>query len=1065
MNHVHLHVHSEYSLLDGVSPVEELVARAKENESPAMALTEHGVITSEYQLYAACDKFNIKPILGVELYVLNPFLYAQKSKKKVLLGEKPESGANCISYEIHRDLFHNANKEMKMLFHLVVWAISQKGIANLHSLVSKAHQQVYYKPVVTLSDIAACADGLASSTGCLAAEIPSLLAADEIKHAENLLEHYRQIFGGRFYVELQEHNLPELRKVNQELLRLSNEKKIPVLITTDAHYAREEQKSIQDALLRLSTFSPKQQKENDTDVFSIRGNWYSLLPPQEIINVFSPIYGEETTRQASENTLSFASEVKYQRTIPVSYQLPSVSKDKRTLRDLVMQGAKTRYGERLPEVLPRIEYELQVIERMGFEDYFLILFEMKEYMESQGELWNVRGSGGGSVVLYALGISHIDPLYHNLLFERFLNPDRISMPDVDIDVSDVFRPKIVRYFEEKYGREKIARILTFGTLQVKAAIREVLRIHGVSPANINQVSKKIPDSVESVEQLLENDAFMKEMRHYENYQEILAQAKSVQSKKRQFGIHPAGIVIAPEPIESYTAYHRASSEEEEGILPVQLDMNGVETAKLIKMDVLGVRTLRIISLCLKLISQRTGQNIKFQDIPINDPEAYEIYLQGNTTGIFQVSSEEMRKILMKIAPQNIFHIVAAIALYRPGPQAFIPLYQARKAGEERVEYPHPILKPILEETFGIFIYQEQIMQAVSVLAGFSGAEADTLRRAISKKDPQKMASYRQKFIENAARLHKLEEKTCAFIWDEQIVPFTGYGFNKAHASSYAELSVKTAWLKRHYPIEFFLSAINSEIEQADKVSLYVNDCRRNRIRVLPPDINLSDELFKIEGENLRFGLIAIKHIRKDAVERIIQRRNQTGEYRSVSDFLFRNPDIDNRTCAVLLASGAFDSLHNGSRTSASREIPDKVLESLTHGILPDIPSRDWEWVLYEPLVCGVYVSKHPLKEYLAANSHKKTEKYTPADLLPSIEKHEITTIGIASDVFYQEEKRWLFFEIEGIATRTKIAAFGDSAERVKGLQNGDIVLINAFRNQRGWNARKIDILSNIRRVH
>lgn len=1114
MQHVHLHVHTKSSLLDGVATVKELVKRAKEYDSPAIAVTEHGNLMSEYELYAATKEFDIQPIMGIETYIINPHNFVRKASKDTF-------DKNALMLEPNYQILTSAFDQFQYTrqhHHLLLLAANQKGIENVRKLTTFSHRNgFYYRPAITHEVLGRHTDGIFSTTGCMAGEVPSLLSLGMDKEAEEMFVYYMNIFKGRYFVEFQRHDIPALEELNLKLLKLAEKYQVPTLATSDIHYLNPEDKKIQELLLRIATTSnsssAKKVTSGEDDMgFQIGGTGYYYKSPDEMMETFA-IYGDEGKRMI-ENSVALAKDVKYKTTIYPTFQLPSVNKkvtsENKLIRfkESIYAGAKKRYGDVLSQVvIDRIEYETRIIAEMGFIDYFDILSDLVVFIESNNEIWTVRGSGSGSIVLYCLFISHVDPIHHNLIFERFLNPSRISLPDVDVDVSDEFRPKIAKYFQKKYGSNHVAKILTHGTMKLKLALRDVCRLYGITPENINMISKQVQEQFVTVDELEGDANFMKLFQTFKGYKEILESVRYVANRTRQVGVHPAGIIISPLPIESYTAFHRDTKvvgestddeiidaeevELDEGedrveatgaILPVQLDMANTEAAKLVKFDLLGVRTLRIIAETLKLIKSRYSKTMHFTDIPTEYNESYQVYQKGDTVGIFQISSDQMRNIMMRLKPTSIFHIVATVALYRPGPLQFIDDYINRKLGKDTFEYAHEKLEPILKETFGIFIYQEQVMQAVVDLAGFSKAEADTVRKAMSKKDVAKMAKYRDQFIAGAKQVSNMNEKESAVLWDTGIVPFAGYGFNKAHASSYAEISARTAWLKHNYRKEFIVSCLNSEISKAEKVSLYIGDARKSGIKVLPPNINISDSRFLIDdaANAFRFGLRALKHTKKDTLDLIMNERKEHGDYKSIEDLFTRVPKIDKKTVGVLLLSGTLDCLYQGDakgiavREKIYESLPESykksILKLFEHGITNGIvPTNKFEWLISELITTGdVYLTKHPINVYLELHPDiKDNSDFMFADFLDlrMPVKTERFTLGIIPKVpYYDPIKQRLFADLHGMnGLAIKLAAFGSESDKLSKQLNEDNVLVKVrvYKTERGYSIKHLSVLGKI----
>lgn len=1079
--HVQLHNHSSKSPLDGVSTIADLCKSAADCGAKGIALTDHGNIMAEYELYAAAKEYGIKPILGIETYVLNAPVYIDVAKKANLDKDqlKNDPLADVFTY-----IYGGGAGYKKLHHHLLLLALNDTGAKNLRLITSFSHQRgYYYKPSVTHAIIQQYSDGILATSGCLGAEVTALLSKGFDKEAEQVLQWYSEVFKGRYYIELQRHDIPELEFANKKLIKLAEQFNLPVILTNDIHYATPDQKKVQELLIQLSTnvgkSSGKSDKEGGEQVFEIHGSGYHYRTPQEMYETFSDL---PKVSEYLDNTVAIAEQVNYSRTIPKDFELPAIYPEKTVdqkavlLRDLVIEGGKVLYGDPLPQnVIERIDFELNVIGSMGFNDYFLILYDLVEFFRSKNKIWNIRGSGGGSIVLYCLRISSTDPIAHNLLFERFLNPERVTLPDVDVDVPDTFRAEISNYFRDKYGHDNVARILTFGTLKLKAAIRDVARLHGVQPTNINQLSKAIPDEFNTVEELEGNATFMQFIQKYVDYQKILDTTRQLVGRIRNVGTHPAGILVTPQSITNYTAFHRPTDVSGENmdvtaIQPVHLDMGNAEVAHLVKFDLLGVRTLTIIDEALNIIAERTGKKVAFDDIPIQFNESYKVYGHGDTTGIFQVSSDQMTDILTRLQPKSLAQIVAIISLYRPGPLQFIDEYIRKARGEEEVKYLIPELEPILSETYGIIIYQEQVIQILK-LSGFSGGEADMVRRAISKKKLKDMAKYKPKFVEGMKSHFNVSEADSDKVWAD-IEKFAGYGFNKSHSASYAQISAKTAWLKYNHRIEFLTACMRCEFEHLDKLMTYIGDARKAGIRLLPADVNHSDENFKIEGTNIRYGLIAIKHVQGEAIRELVKERVANGPFKNVEDLIAR-VKMDTSTFSALLLAGALDGFvkpvphsHNIFALSTSQRylmamhVPPKYRKSISKmaGFEDtDLPKSPIPWLKAEYEILGeTYLTNHPLKLLIDVNSRFRSGMVYPDFLTKKVEVNEkVTTIGLVTEVYKQVEKSYIFVQILGFnQPSVRMAVFpSKNFKKIDNLlQNGEgyLFVIDAVRKSGGF---------------
>lgn len=1141
MKHVQLHNHSRYSLLDGVPTVEDLVNRAATFESPAIALTDHGNILGEYDLYFATQKTSVKPILGTEAYLINPIMHQVATKQvfdQDLLLASP-------AYSFFQTLFLKKDYR-RSHHHILLLAVNQTGVRNIHRLSTASHKHLYYKPSLTHALLEQYSDGIVATSGCLAAEIPTLIREGMIREAEELLGWYSQVFRGRFFIELQYHEIPELdNQINPVLIYLAKKHHLPLIVTSDIHYILPEDKSIQDTLLKIGTQKKKKDGDEVGDVFSIQGEGYWYRSPEEMYQYLLQKLAshkcydgrgwiewdgveqrQSLAHEMIQTTVDLAGEVNYERTVPSGFQMPEIMPDlteqqkEQKLREMVYRGACELFGcegQSLPdEVQQRLEEELGIIARMGQVDYFLILNDLIDYLKSENILYNIRGSGGGSLVLYCLKISHTNPLRHSLLFERFLNPDRVTMPDVDIDVVDTQRKKVVGYLLKKYGDNKVARIMSFQVLKLKASINEACRQANVSPTNIRLLSKYVNNAWTTIDELESDPAYMEQLKKFREKDAIMNTARQIAGRIRTLSIHPAGILITPKPIDEYTGLHHLtrvdsdsidttsvpellSADNEEGadapdndnpdeVLPAQMDMGIAEKAGLVKFDLLGVRTLTIIDETLRLIKQRYGKDIRWSDIPCEYNEAYEIYHKGDTVGIFQVSGEVMREIFKRLKPNSLDQIVGVISLYRPGSMDFIDSYIKRARGEEEVQYPHPLLESILRETFGIIIYQEQVIHLLKMV-GFSGGEADNVRRAISKKKHTEIEKARPKFIDGCFALGIPPEKAQE-IW-EMIEKFANYGFNKSHGASYAEVSARTAWLKHHYRKEYLLSCMNCEYIHNEKLMEYIGDARKSGIKILPPHINRSEALFTIEGDNIRYGLLGLKGIKQEAVQKILQAR-QGGDFESFTDFWRRAGQfIDAATINVLLLSGALDCListnnpnGNSPRFDLYQLLPEKNKKSLktylakaTLNEMATIEGKDKDqdkafidnfailpdrvfWMRGEFSVIGkTYVSDHPLMLFLSSKKEFLPKPITFPDYASNFPINEpVWVLGIIDEILDLSAKKQIFINILGFSFPTlRVAMFSDFYDKFRPrINRNHIALFKINRTKSGYyNIREV----------
>jgi DNA polymerase III subunit alpha len=907
MSFVHLHVHSEYSLLDGLSRISRLAKRARALGMPALALTDHGTMYGTIDFYRACVREEIKPILGIETY-----LAARRMTDK---GEEDRHSR-----------------------HLLLLAMNDTGYHNLLRIASAAQLEgFYYRPRIDREFLAAHHEGLICTSGCMASEIPRLLAQGKTDAAEKAAEWYLSLFGReRFFLEVQEHDLPELTRINQGIVELARRLNVRLVAANDVHYVRQEDADAHDTLLCIQTQTVKGERNR----MRMHGDSYFLRSRAQMEALFPDL------PEALDNTLLVA-EMCDVNPVAEGYHLPEFQipagfeNPAAYLRHLCLEGLRARYGERADasEVRDRLEHELRIIGQMGFDTYFLIVWDLCQAALERDIWWNVRGSGAASVVAYSLGITNIDPLAHGLIFERFLNPGRVSMPDIDLDYPDDRRHEMIAYTLERYGTDKVAQIITFGTMGARAAIRDVGRALDVPLPEVDQLARlvpAVPGKPVSIADCLdpEHEFYSKELcEAFEQkpyVRELLNTAADLEGVARHASTHAAGVIIADRPIIEYTPLHRPTKGTDENGIGVvtQFPMEVLESIGLLKIDFLGLSTLTVMRRACDLIAERHGLRLHLGNIPYerdhaapdpNKPAAriFELLSGGHVLGVFQVEGTGMRRVLTELKPQRFEHVVAVISLFRPGPIENIQSYIQRMHGQEPIEFRHDDLKEVLAETHGIIVYQEQIIQLAVKLAGYEPGEADMIRKAVAKKKSKLMDEHKLKFISGAVA-RGYPEATCQAIWDD-IEFFARYGFNKAHAADYAVITCQTAYLKAWYPIEYMTALLTVERHNTDKVALYVADCRRMGIVVLPPDINASGSFFSIAwggdgAEAIRFGLSAIKNVGEGAVEVLLEAREAGGPFRDLDDLAERVDlrRIGRRALECMIQVGALESL-GGSR--------------------------------------------------------------------------------------------------------------------------------------------------------
>lgn len=953
---VHLHVHTCYSLLDGACRLDHLINKAKELNMEALAITDHGVMYGVIDFYKACQKAGIKPIIGCEVYVA-PY---SRFDKRANIDDSP--------------------------YHLVLLAKDNRGYQNLIKLVSLAHLEgFYYKPRVDREILAQFSEGLIALSGCLAGEVSSHLLQDNWEKAKEAALWYQETFGEEnFYLELQNQGLHEQAQLNSQLAELGRETGIPLVATNDVHYVGAEDARMQDVLMCIQMGKIL---EDDSRMRFESNQFY--LKSWEEMNLALGEY-----QDALENTLKIAQQCNVEFTfgknhMPV-FQVPQGHTVETYLEQLCMEGLKKRYGNPTPQAYQRLDYELKIIKQMGYAGYFLIVWDFINYAKKQGiYVGPGRGSAAGSLVAYTLEITDIDPLKYGLLFERFLNPERVSMPDIDVDFCYERRGEVIDYLVEKYGNERVAQIITFGTMAARAAIRDVGRVMNIPLGIVDKVAKLIPNELGiTIPKALEVSAELRELVESDSQiKELVYMAMAVEGMPRHAGTHAAGVVISQEPLDHYLPLQKTA----EGGVSTQFAKENVEEIGLLKMDLLGLRTLTVINKAVELIEKNKGIKLDFNEIDLDDPKTYELLSAGESIGVFQLESSGLRAILKELKPEHFEDIIALVALYRPGPlgSGMVEDFIERKHGLRPIEYLHPRLEPILKSTYGVILYQEQVMRVASELAGFSLGEADLLRRAMGKKKPEIIAGLKQQFIEGAKK-NGIDTETSTQIF-ELIEYFAGYGFNKSHSAAYALLAFQTAYLKAHYPLEFMAALLTSVMESTDRVPFYIMECQRMGINVLPPDVNESRENFIVVEGNIRFGLAAVKNVGKGAIQAILEARDEDGPFLSLQDFCNRVDlsQVNRRVLESLIKCGAFGSvpgnrvqllrvldtcIERGQQLQKSKnsrqvslfDLGEEVGISMDFGEieLPQVEEFSKRDILaMEKEILGLYVSGHPLHEY------------------------------------------------------------------------------------------------------
>lgn len=1030
---VHLHVHTEYSLLDGATRVEALINRVKELGMPAVAITDHGSMFGIIDFYKKAVKAGVKPIIGCEVYV------APRSR---------------LQKEPRRDDYQH---------HLVLLAKDAVGYKNLMRIVSAGYLEgFYYKPRVDWELLKENARGLIALSACLAGQIPSLIISNQLAEARETALRYRDLFGAEnFYLELQDHGLPEQPSVNQALLDISREEDILLAATNDVHYLTREDAGIHDVLLCVQTGK----NIHDENRMKFGSPEFYLKTAGDMAELFSHYPG------AISNTLKIAErcnvEFDFKRLYLPEYELPEGREcPEAYLRDLCLEGLINRYGQETEELMKRLEYELRVINDMGYSNYFLIVWDLIRYAkESEILVGPGRGSAAGSLVAYCLEITNIDPIRYGLLFERFLNPERISMPDIDIDFSDDKRDQVMHYVSEKYGQEKVAQIATFGTMAARAAVRDVGRALAIPYNEVDRIAKLIPaEPGMTIPKALKQSKDLTEVYRDERYKQLLDISQGVEGMPRHASVHAAGVVIAREPLVNFVPLLKSS----DGAVLTQFPMGTLEELGLLKMDFLGLKTLSIMNETFENIYRRHGCKLTPENIPLHDEKTFKLLSSGNTTGIFQLESSGMRSVLRDLQPNKLEDIIAVVALYRPGPMEQIPVFIESKHGKTPIHYPSPVLEPVLQETYGVIVYQEQIMEIAARMAGFSLGQADLLRRAIGKKKKQILNEQQELFIQGCQK-KGFSKKLAMEIYD-LIYKFASYGFNKSHAAAYALIAYQTAYLKANYPVEFMAALMTGNYSNSDKVALYITDCRRQGVQVLPPDINESEINFTVvSGNGIRFGLAAVKNVGLNAICSILESRKEK-PYVSMKDFTSR---VDSRLCnkkvvESLIKCGAFDSLggeraqylacmeeaiaqgHSVQREKENGQISMFALmdesskEDLNRDALPEIPPfSSKERLTLEKEMLGLYISGHPLEQYQGL-LERMSRLSRCAELKESIDNNNVTVGGIITacrPIYTKKGKPMAFVRLEDLTGGVELIIFTDLYERYKELLQVDNLLL------------------------
>ena len=978
MQFCHLHTHTEYSLLDGEASIKKLVARVKELGMDSCAITDHGSMYGVVDFYREAKSQGIHPVIGCEVYM------APRSRF---------------------DKVHDIDNKTS---HLILLAENQRGYKNLIKLVSAGYiDGFYYKPRIDFEMLKEHSEGIIALSACIAGEVPKALLRGDYDEAKKIALKYAEVLGkDNYFLEIQDHGLSEQKRIIPDMLRLSEETGIGLVATNDIHYLKKEDAKYQDVLMCIQM----EKKVDDPDRMKFETEEFYIKSPEEMTSLF------EYVPQAIENTEKIAKRCNVDfdfgtRHLP-AYAVPDGKDAFEYLRELCQSGLEKRYSPVSDELQKRLDYELGVIKSMGFVDYFLIVWDFIHFAKNNGVMVGPgRGSAAGSIVAYSLGITTVDPIKYGLIFERFLNPERVSMPDIDIDFAPNGRQKIIDYVVEKYGEGQVAQIITFGTMKAKLAIRDVGRALDIPYAEVDKVAKLVPfDLKMTISKALDISTELHAL--YENdpqIKELLDTSMALEGLPRHASTHAAGVVITSEPIVNYVPLQLNS----ENFITTQFTKDTVENLGLLKMDFLGLRNLTVIENAVKIIKRTRGIDLNMDEIDYDCKEVYELISSGNTDGVFQLESAGMQSFMQELKPDTLEDVIAGIALYRPGPMEQIPRYIKSKKNPQTIQYKHPLLKNILDVTYGCMVYQEQVLEIVRTLAGYSLGKADSMRRVISKKKADQMVTERKNFIYGSddgdipgCIKNGIDEQTAISIFDE-INDFANYAFNKSHAAAYAFVTYQTAYLKTFYPVEYMASLISS-IDDLDKINHYIANCKEMGIDRLPPDVNKSEDTFTVENNSIRFGLSAVKNVGRAMILNLVNERKNNGKFKTFSDFIDRmaGQDMNKRALEGLISCGAFDSM--GVKRSQLLAVYEKALDGTARAArdnvagqmslfdtieeqsemqFPNIDELDKKTMLkMEKQSTGLYFSGHPMEEY--TDKIKKLTKYNISDVLTSVHKDE-----------------------------------------------------------------------------
>ncbi len=1040
MKFTHLHVHSHYSLLDGLPRIDQLLDYAKKLGMDSLALTDHGVMYGAVEFYKKAKKKGIKPIIGIEAYqALN-----KRTDRRPGIDDKR--------------------------YHLVLLAKNETGYKNLVKLTTRAHLEgFYYKPRIDEELLAEHSQGLICLSGCLAGKIPKLILANKIEEAERTASKYKELFGkDNFYLELQHHPyIPEQKKVNNVLIGLSKKLNIPLVATNDCHYLRPEDAEAQDILMLINTNANPQ----DPERLTMKMDDFSLRTSQQMAEDFKEV------PEALENTQRIVQMCDFNfRLGKVSlpkFQTPNGKTPDEYIRELCLLGLKKRYGPKPPQkVIQRLNYELSVISKMGFSSYFLIVQDFVNWAKQNRIVVGPgRGSAGGSLVSYLLNITNIDPIKYNLMFERFLNPGRakVSLPDIDIDFTDRRRDEVINYIKQKYGENHVAQIITFGTMAARVVVRDVGRALGYPYNYCDKLAKMIPFNFSLEETLAKLPEFRQIYETDEKAQKLIDFAKKLEGVARHASTHACGVVISDKALDDIVPLQKSS--QNDSTIVSQYEMHSIEDLGLLKMDLLGLKNLTIIEDTLTRIYEVQNKKVDIENIPLTDRATFKLFQKGETIGVFQCESEGFRKYLKQLKPTEMEDLIAMVALYRPGPMQFIPDFIAGKRKKKKITYLHPKLKPILEKTQGICIYQEQLMEIAQKLAGFSLSEADLLRKAVGKKIKSLLLEQEEKLTQGMKK-NGISENIAKKIW-QWVLPFARYGFNRSHSCAYAQIAYQTAYLKAHFPVEFMAALLTSEKNDVERIGFLIGECKKMHIDVLPPDINESWRNFTVvpKKNQIRFGFLAIKNVGANVVEAIVKERKENGPFLSIKDFFSRMPSsvMNKKSLESLIKAGAFDKLaernqllmgledllkfnreNRRKKMSGQQGLFDKIKSNNELSLPKAKPATKKEKIFWEKELLGLFVSSHPLEGFQKI----LTKKALPISKISSgITGHLCRIGGVISKikkVITKNGSPMLFVKMEDLTDKIEVVVFPSVLSKNPSVfQENKIVLVSGRISERG----------------